>query len=264
MSDSTPTITRTAIVTGASRGIGRAIAIELGSLGLNVAINFNSSASAADEAAALVTQAGGQAMTIQGDVGSTTDRKRIVESVEAKWGRIDLLINNAGVAPKTRLDLLETTEESFDYVVGTNLKGPFFLSQLVANHMVQRISEYPAGHIPAIVNVGSISAFTVSVNRGEYCVAKAGIGMMTQLFAARLAEHGIHVYEIRPGVIATDMTSKVKGKYDKMVEDGVFPLRRWGQPEDIAKVVRAIAQGLLPYCTGQAINIDGGFHMLRL
>lgn len=255
---------RTAIVTGASRGIGRAIAVKLGSLGFRVAINYNASTDAAKEAADLVRSAGGDAMILQADIGASADRQQLVQAVEQQWGRIDLLVNNAGVAPKVRLDLLETTEESFDYVVSTNLKGPFFLSQLVANHMIRRRGEFAADVIPSIINVGSISAFTVSVNRGEYCIAKAGIGMMTQLFAARLAEHGIHVYEIRPGVIATDMTSKVKDKYDKMVAEGVFPIRRWGQPEDIAKTIAAIAQGLLPYSTGQAINVDGGFHMIRL
>ena len=200
---------------------------------------------------------------MQADIGSTEDRKKLVDAAIAKFGSIELLVNNAGVAPKVRADLLETPEDSFDYVVGTNLKGPFYLTQLVANRMIEQ--EGDAAQPPAIVNIGSISAYTASVNRGEYCIAKAGIAMMTQLFAARLAEHGINVFEIRPGIIATDMTSGVQAKYDKLIlEDGITPIRRWGRPSDIAKAVKAIAEGSFPFSTGEVINVDGGFHMHRL
>jgi NAD(P)-dependent dehydrogenase (short-subunit alcohol dehydrogenase family) len=254
------TTPRTAIVTGASRGIGRAIAVALAREGYNVAINYHANADAASEAASLVEQAGGKACIIQADVASADDRRRLIAETIAAFGAIDLLVNNAGVAPRVRADLLDATEDEFDYVLAANLKGPYFLSQLVANHMIEQ-----PGEARAIVNISSISAFAPSVNRGEYCVSKAGVGMMTQLFAARLAEHDINVYEIRPGVTETDMTGPVKAKYDKMIfEDGLLPLKRWGKPDDVAKAVVAVASGMLPYSTGQVINVDGGFHIHRL
>lgn len=250
----------TAIVTGASRGIGRAIATALGAEGYNVAINYNSNADAAREAADAVAQAGGKGHIIQADVSSPDDRARLVNETIKTFGPISLLVNNAGVAPRVRADLLDASEEEFDYVLAANLKGPYFLTQLVAKHMIE-------GNIkPAsIVNIGSISAYTASVNRGEYCIAKAGVGMVTQLFAARLAEHEINVYEVRPGITETDMTGPVKEKYDKLIfEEGLLPLKRWGQPADVAKAVVACASGMLPYSTGQVIDVDGGFHLRRL
>lgn len=255
---------RTAIVTGASRGIGRGVAVALGAQKFNVVINYNANADAANEAAELVRQAGGQAVIVQADIGNLGDHQKVLDAALNHFGRVDLLVNNAGVAPKVRADLLETGEESYDRLMDTNLKGPFFLTQLVAKDMIARRSQYLADQPPAIVNITSISAYTVSINRGEYCISKAGLAMMTQLFATRLAEHEINVYEIRPGVIATDMTGPVKEKYDKLIAEGLFPLRRWGQPQDIAKAVVAVASGLLPYSTGQVIDIDGGFHMTRL
>jgi 3-oxoacyl-[acyl-carrier protein] reductase len=262
----TPT-PRTALVTGAGRGIGRGIAIALGGAGFRVAINYAANADAARECADLVQQAGGEPLTIQADISDERQRTALAQEVIAAFGRIDLLVNNAGVAPKTRDDLLAMSEESFRTVLETNLVGPFFLTQLLAAHMVEHRHQYPADVIPAIINISSISAYTASVNRGEYCISKAGIAMMTALFAARLAEHGIHVYEIRPGIIATDMTAPgtVKAKYDKLIlEEGLLPIKRWGQPEDIGKAVLAIAQGLLPYSTGQVLDVDGGFHLRRL
>ncbi len=257
------TTPRTAIVTGASRGIGRAIAVALGREGFSVTINYHANADAAKEAASLVEQAGGKGHIVQADVANADDRKRLVAETLSAFGPIDLLVNNAGVAPRVRADLLEATEDEYDYVMAANLKGPYFLAQLVANEMIKHPA--PEGRHRAIVNIGSISAFAPSVNRGEYCISKAGMGMMTQLFAARLAEHEINVYEIRPGVTATDMTGPVKAKYDKMIfEDGLLPLKRWGQPDDIAKAVVAVSSGLLPYSTGQVINVDGGFHIHRL
>jgi 3-oxoacyl-[acyl-carrier protein] reductase len=259
---------RTAIVTGASRGIGRAIAVALGGLGYNVAINYNANADAAREAAELVKRAGGEAHIVQADIAKMDDHRRLVDSAVEKFGDIDLLVNNAGIAPKVRADLLEVHDtQSFDELIHTNLRGPYLLTVLVANRMVTQVKRDDARPAPQIVNVTSISAYTASVNRGDYCISKAGLAMMTQLFAARLAEFGINVYEIRPGIIATDMTGPVKAKYDKLIlEDapGILPLRRWGQPEDIGKAVAAIAQGLLPYSTGEVINVDGGFHMRRL
>ncbi len=260
-----PGTPRTAIVTGASRGIGRAIAVGLAGTGANVAINYNSNAAAADEAAKRVTDAGGKAITIQANVGSLTDHARLVDETAAAFGPVDLLVNNAGVAPKVRADMLEMGEESYDYVVDTNLKGPFFLTQRVANHMIASRDSYAPEVSPAIVTISSISAYTASVNRGEYCIGKAGLAMVTALFADRLAAHGINVYEIRPGIIATDMTSGVKDKYDKLIlEEGITPIRRWGKPEDIAQAVIAIAEGRFPFSTGQVFDVDGGFHLKRL
>lgn len=255
---------RTAIVTGGSRGIGRAIAVALAELGSKVAINYNSNREAADEAADLVKQAGGEAITVQADIGSIDDHEKLLSVTEEAFGPVDLLVNNAGVAPKIRADMLEMPEESYDFVLDTNLRGPYFLTQRVANHMIASNAgdnEPPA----AIVNIGSISAYAASTNRAEYCLAKAGIGMMTQLFASRLAEYGINVYEIRPGIIATDMTSGVKEKYDKLIlEEGITPIRRWGKPEDIANAVAAIAEAKFPFSTGEVFNVDGGFHLKRL
>lgn len=256
---------RTAIVTGGSRGIGRGIAEALGAAGHNVVINYNANADAAKQAADAVKQAGGEAHIVQANIGKADDRERLVDATVERFGRIDLLVNNAGVAPKVRADLLEMPEDSWDFVLDVNLKGPFFLTQLVARRMIDAKPQTADGQPPAIVNIGSISAYTASINRGEYCIAKAGMGMMTALFADRLAEHGINVYEVRPGIIATDMTSGVKAKYDKLIlEDGITPIRRWGKPEDIAKAVVAIARGLFPFSTGEVINVDGGFHMKRL
>ncbi len=180
-----------------------------------------------------------------------------------KCGRLDLLVNNAGMAPRQRRDLLETTEESYDEVMAVNLKGPFFLTQRVANLMIELLQQGVIEQ-PKIINIGSMSAYTASVNRGEYCLSKAGLGMMTALFADRLAEYGILVYEVRPGVIATDMTSVVKERYDRLIGEGLTPVRRWGQPGDVAQAVLAIAQGYLPFSTGEVINVDGGFHLRRL
>jgi len=174
-----------------------------------------------------------------------------------------MLVNNAGVAPSTRMDLLEATEESFDRVMGINLKGPYFLTQQIANWMIEQKKAHPERTF-RIVSTGSISSYTSSPARGEYCVSKAGISMMTKLYADRLAEYGIGVFEISPGIIATDMTSVVKDKYDKLIAEGLTPIKRWGQPEDIGKAVGAIAEGRLDFSTGQVINVDGGFHLRRL
>jgi len=259
-----------AIITGASRGIGRGIAIELAKLGYDIVIShfdFDPEGKP-DETKGLATQKdikalGAQCEVLRSDVSKQDDRKKLVELAKNKFGRCDMLCNNAGVAPSKRLDLLEATEESFDRVMGINLKGPYFLTQLVANWMIEQKKQYPERGF-RIVSTGSISAYTSSPARGEYCVSKAGIGMMTALYADRLAEYGIGVFEIRPGIIETDMTSVVKGKYDKLIAEGLTPIKRWGQPEDIAKAVGAIAEGRLDFSTGQVINVDGGFHLRRL
>ena len=200
---------------------------------------------------------------VQGSLGEAQDRDRLVDKVLDEFGRIDVLVNNAGVAPKVRMDILETTIESFDFVVNTNLKGTFFLTQRVANEMIKK-KQKDDNYNPIIINISSMSAYTSSTSRGEYCISKAGISMVTKLFADRLAEYGINVYEIRPGIIATDMTSTVKDRYDALIEERLLPIKRWGYPEDIAKAVWALCSGLLPYSTGEVINVDGGFHIRRL
>jgi 3-oxoacyl-[acyl-carrier protein] reductase len=255
---------KTALVTGASRGIGRGIALELARGGCRVAINYAANAEAAAEALALVRAAGGDGFVVQGDVAVAADRERLVAETVARFGRIDLLVNNAGVAPRVRADLLDAGEESFDRLFAINLKGPFFLSQSVAKEMLQQERD-AEGFRGRIVNITSISAYTASVNRGDYCMVKAGLAMMTKLFADRLGQEGINVYEIRPGVIATDMTSGVKEKYDKLIlEQGITPIRRWGKPEDIGRAVRAIAEDRFPFSTGAVFDVDGGFHLHRL
>jgi 3-oxoacyl-[acyl-carrier protein] reductase len=197
-------------------------------------------------------------------VSNKEDRKKLVDQTKVRFGgRCHMLVNNAGVAPSKRLDLLEATEESFDRVMNINLKGPYFLTQAVANWMIEQKKADPKGGY-RIVNTGSISAYTSSPGRGEYCVSKAGVSMMTMLYADRLAEFGIGVFEIRPGIIKTDMTKVVTAKYDKLIAEGITPIKRWGMPEDIALTVGAIAEGRLDFSTGQVINVDGGFHFRRL
>jgi NAD(P)-dependent dehydrogenase (short-subunit alcohol dehydrogenase family) len=200
---------------------------------------------------------------MRADISKAEDRKRLVDLTRERYGRCDFLMNNAGVAPAKRMDLLEATEESFERVLRINLYGPYFLTQAVANWMVEQKKEFPDRNY-RIVNTSSISAYTSSPARGEYCVSKAGVSMMTALYADRLAEFGIGVFEVRPGIIMTDMTSVVKDKYDKMIAEGLTPIKRWGYPEDIAKAVGAVAEGRLDFCTGQVINVDGGFHLRRL
>jgi NAD(P)-dependent dehydrogenase (short-subunit alcohol dehydrogenase family) len=259
-------ISKNALVTGASRGIGRGIAIELARTGARIAINYAGNAEAAAEALSLVKAAGGDGFIVQGDVAVAADRERLVAETMEKFGRIDLLVNNAGVAPKVRADLLDCGEESFDRLYEINLKGPFFLTQLVAKQMLKQAPD-AEGFRGRIVNITSISVYTASINRGDYCMVKAGLAMMTKLFAERLANDCINVYEIRPGVIATDMTGGVKEKYDKLIitdERGITPIRRWGQPEDIGRAVRAIAEDRFPFSTGACFDVDGGFHLHRL
>jgi 3-oxoacyl-[acyl-carrier protein] reductase len=260
-----------ALVTGASRGIGRGIALKLAELGHDLIINYaGNQASAQDAAESCRARAKGHGQTIraeicQADISSSADRQRMIAFVRSEFGRLDLLVNNAGIAPEIRADLLDATEESFNRLIDVNLKGPYFLTRLVASWMVEQVTAPGfSGRKPKIVTITSISAYTASVNRGDYCVAKAGLAMLTPLFAARLAEFGINVYEIRPGIIATDMTSGVKQKYDQLIAQGLTPIARWGTPEDVAAAVAAIAQDLLPFSTGEVINVDGGFHLRRL
>jgi 3-oxoacyl-[acyl-carrier protein] reductase len=250
-----------AIVTGASRGIGRSIALELASLGYDLVVNRaqEQPPEVLEEAGAL----GARCEFAPGSIAEADARTRIVELTKARFGRCDMLVNNAGAAPSKRMDILQATEESFDRVVGINLKGPYFLTQLVANWMVEQRQQAPQRPL-RIVNIGSISAYTSSPSRGEYCISKAGVAMMTKLYADRLAEYDIGVFEISGGIIETDMTRVVKEKYDKLIAEGLTPTRRWGQPADLAKVVGAIAEGRLDFSTGTVINVDGGFHLRRL
>lgn len=252
-----------AFVTGGSRGIGFGCAQHLAQAGFDIAINGMRDESAVQAPIEALQALGAKVVYCQGDIGSADARKAMIGKIHESFGALHVLVNNAGVAPKERKDLLEATEESFDYVVGTNLKGPYFLTQEAANWMVEQKKDDPDGFY-TIINVGSISATVASVNRGEYCVAKAGIAMMTQLFAARLGEYHIPVYEVRPGVTKTDMTSGVAEKYDKLIADGLCVTPRWGYPEDVAKGVTALAKGDFPYSTGQAIYIDGGLTLSRL
>ncbi len=256
-------MSKTALITGAGRGIGRGIAIALAERGWRVVVNYRRNSQAAEDTAALIKKSGGNCLTVQADIGSGSDREKLMNAALEFSGAIDLLVNNAGMAPQQRLDILKTTESSYDEVMTVNLKGPFFLTQLVANSMIEIIN---SGKItaPKIVNIGSISAYTSSPNRGEYCLSKAGMGMMTALFADRLAKYHIGVYEIRPGITETDMTGGVKEKYDRLIAEGLTPIRRWGKPEDIAKAVVAIAEDYFPFSTGEIINVDGGFHLHRL
>jgi NAD(P)-dependent dehydrogenase (short-subunit alcohol dehydrogenase family) len=254
------------LVTGAGRGIGRGIAIELAKLSHAIVINFAGNANAAEECLRLVRDGGGDGITVRADISSPEDRESLVREVIDNYGRIDMLVNNAGVAPAVRADVLESSEESFDRLIDVNLKGPYFLTQRVAKQMIEQVRSGKTTSFgpPRIVTITSISSYTASVNRGDYCVSKAGLSMMTALFAARLAEFGINVYEVRPGVIATDMTEGVKGKYDKMIEEGAWPIRRWGEPEDVGRVVAAIARNDFPFSTCEVFNVDGGFHMRTL
>ncbi len=254
---------RAAIVTGGSRGIGRGICLELGRLGYAVVVNYATRPDAAEEVASAIRAAGGRAIAVRANVGSRDDRDELVRRTLAEFGRIDVLVNNAGITSQGRKDLLEATEDSWNLVFDTNLKGPFFLSQAVANEMIRLIR---GGTMEAakIVIISSVSGYAVSTNRADYCMTKAALGMMTKLFALRLAEENIGVFEICPGVIDSDMTAPVKEKYDRLIADGLWPIRRWGRPEDVARAVAAIVADYFPFSTGERINIDGGFHIRSL
>ena len=260
-----------ALITGGSRGIGRGIALKLAELGYDLVINYSNNLAAAQDTAlscralAMSQDRNIRADVYKADISLSLERQRMISFVRSQFGRLDLLVNNAGIAPDLRADILAATEESFDKQLGVNLKGPYFVTQLAARFMVEMVTA-PAfsGPRPKIVTITSISAYTASVTRGDYCVAKAGLAMLTPLFATRLAEYGINVYEIRPGIIATDMTSGVKEKYDQLISQGLTPIPRWGTPEDVAKAVAVIAQELLPFSTGEVLNVDGGFHLRRL
>ena len=264
-------MSKVAIVTGGTKGIGKAIAIELAGLGYDVVVSARGltvdgtpDESFGSDVAEQIKSLGGRCLPVRADVSSSDDRVTLIDIVKNEFGRCDLLVNNAGVAPLARADLLDATEASFERVMRINLQGPYFLTQSIANWMIEQKKQNER-RACRIINIGSISAYTSSPARGEYCLSKAAMGMMTALYADRLAEFGIGVFEIRPGIIATDMTAGVKDKYDKLiVEDGLVPSRRWGQGEDVAKAVKAIAEGSLDFSTGQVLDVDGGFHLRRL
>ncbi len=249
---------KTAIVTGASRGIGRAISLKLASEGYIVIAAARADESKAAEYIAELKALSPESIYVPTDISVKADRVRLIDTAYERFGKLDILVNNAGVAPVERKDLLEMTEESMDRLLDINLKGTFFLTQYAAQRMVADQSG------DMIINVTSMSAYTASINRGEYCISKAGLAMVTDLFAVRLAEYGINVYEIRPGIIRTDMTAGVSKKYEDMIAGGLLPIDRMGDPEDIAKAVAALASGALLYSTGEVLNIDGGFHLRRL
>jgi NAD(P)-dependent dehydrogenase (short-subunit alcohol dehydrogenase family) len=264
-----------ALITGASRGIGRGITLELAKLGWDLVINYAKDKAAAAETAQqakTAAEAAGrsiQAVPCQAEISQAAERQTLLEFTRTQFGRLDLLVNNAGIASLSRVDILDAGEESFGRILDVNLKGPFFLTQAAARWMIEQSQAEPARADlpcprPRIVIVSSISAYTASVNRADYCLSKAALAMVNQLFATRLAEHGINVYEIRPGIIATDMTRPVQAKYDKLIQDGLTPIARWGTPADVGKAVAAIAQDLLPFSTGEVLNVDGGFHLRRL
>ena len=251
---------KVAIITGAGRGIGQGIAKKLAADGFAIAIFDMLDPEAIAENLDQVKALGTPVLYFRGDLTKAADRTAFADKVVAEFGRIDVLVNNAGVAPRVRMDMLETTEESYDFVLNINLKGTFFFTQTIANKMIECKTQ--AGRI---INIASMSSYTSSVARAEYCISKAGISMLTTLFADRLAEHDINVYEVRPGIIKTDMTATVTEKYDRLIfEEGILPIKKWGFPEDIAKAVAAFANDYLPYSTGEVINVDGGYHIRRL
>jgi NAD(P)-dependent dehydrogenase (short-subunit alcohol dehydrogenase family) len=254
---------KVAVVTGGSRGIGLGIAEALVKEGFDLAINGVRDESAVTEILDALRAFGGKVIYCQGDIGNTDHRSGMGEKIKKEYGRLNVLVNNAGVAPKERKDILEASEESFEYVLKINLQGPYFLTQAVANWMIGQ-KEKDAAFKGCIINISSMSATVASVNRGEYCISKAGVGMASLLFASRLGEFDIPVYEVRPGVIATDMTSGVQEKYDRLIEGGLTVQKRWGTPEDIGKAVAALSRGDFPYSTGSVIMVDGGLTVPRL
>ncbi len=255
---------RVAVVTGGGRGIGRGIVAELAALGMSVAVNYRSdAASAADACREAEARGAPRAVAIPADLADPAQGRGLLDEVIRLFGRVDVWVNNAGVAPEARLDLLDATEASWDRVLGTNLRGPFFATRDVARAMIEQAA---AGRLvdPTIVFITSVSSTFASVNRGDYCVSKAGLSMVAQLFAVRLAEHGIRVFEVRPGIVATDMTGPVREAYDRRIADGLTPIRRWGTSADVGRAVAMLAAGGLPFATGEVLHVDGGLHLRRL
>jgi NAD(P)-dependent dehydrogenase (short-subunit alcohol dehydrogenase family) len=255
------------LVTGASRGLGRGIAQSCARLGCDVAIHYQGNEAAARETIQICERAAIREQKfalVQGNIALSADRARLFEATLAAFGRLDALVNNAGMAPRVRADITEAGEESYDEVMNVNLKGPYFLTQLAARQFLKHPNQCRLAGGYKIIFITSVSADTASVNRGEYCLSKAGLAMASQLWATRLAGEGAQVFEIRPGIMETDMTAGVKKKYDKLIADGLIPQKRWGKPEDVGLAVEAILRGSFPYATGEVIYLDGGFHLRRL
>jgi len=263
MSQSAQNVNRTgnvALITGSRRGIGLGIAIELSKAGFDIVLNGTSARKDSQNAIEAVKAQGVDCRYVQADISKRAARAKLISQVKHYFGKINILVNNAGVAPEKREDILVATEESFDRLMRINLKGPYFLTRDIASWMIAQKKNRPQEKF-CIINIVSINAYTASPSRGEYCVSKAGLAMMTALFAVRLAEYGIRVYEIRPGIIKTDMTIPVRDKYSKLISEGVTPIARWGLPEDIGKAAVALAMDYFPFSTGDIINVDGGYHL---
>ncbi len=254
---------KVALITGAGRGIGLGIAMSLASERYDLAIMDIHPDEVVMPALSELRNQGSEVLYCQADVTDVDARAETLHAITSRFGRLNVLVNNAGVAPRVRADVLEATEESYDWVMGINLKGPYFLTQAVARWLVSQ-KEADAGFWGCIVNISSISATVASPSRGEYCISKAGVSMATQLWAARLGEFDIPVYEVRPGVIQTEMTRTVQQKYDKLIAEGLMLQQRWGYPDDIGKAVAALVRGDFPYSTGQVIMVDGGLTVPRL
>ena len=252
-----------AFITGGTRGIGFGVALALGKAGFDLAVNGMRNEGDVTDALEELRNLGVNVAYFQGNVAVREDRQAMLDKILSHFGAVNVLVNNAGIAPRERADILHAKEEIWDEVMEINLKGPYFLSQLYANYFVEKKLENPLFEA-SIINISSISAFVASVNRGEYCISKAGIAMATKLWATRLGEYDIPVYEIQPGIIKTDMTAGVVEKYDKLFQEGISLQRRWGLPDDVGKVAAMLAQGNMPYATGQAIKVDGGLHIQRL
>ncbi|HEY8901096.1 MAG TPA: 3-ketoacyl-ACP reductase [Chthoniobacterales bacterium] len=256
------------LVTGSSRGLGRGVAERLAATGYSVAIHYASNSAAAEETAEacrrLAPNPGQTFATVGGNIGTAEGRQALFDGTLAAFGHLDALVNNAGIAPRVRADITEATEDIFDEVIAVNLKGPYFLSQLAVKSWLANPGKSRLSTGYKLVFVSSLSANTASINRGEYCISKAGLAMASQLWAVRLAADGIQVMELRPGIMATDMTAGVKDKYDALLASGLVPQMRWGRPEDVGTAVESILAGQFPFSTGDVINLDGGFHLRRL
>jgi NAD(P)-dependent dehydrogenase (short-subunit alcohol dehydrogenase family) len=252
-----------ALITGSRRGIGLGIAIQLAQAGFRLVLNGTAAVEDSQDSIRTVQSAGAECHYIQADISNTAERAGIIAEIRSKFGKLNVLVNNAGVAPSPREDILAAGEESFDRLLRINLKGPYFLTRDVANWMIDQQKAAPKQTFK-IINISSINAYTASPSRGEYCISKAAMSMMTALFAVRLAEYGIGVYEIRPGITKTDMTAVVKDKYDQLISEGLVPIARWGLPQDIGKAVAALCQDYFSFSTGEVINVDGGFHLKTL
>jgi 3-oxoacyl-[acyl-carrier protein] reductase len=251
---------RRVFITGGRRGIGRAIAYAFAENGHDIILNDVAEDEAARETLEAIETRGAKAHFLKADIGEVSGHEALVESAFAAFGGIDVLVNNAGISVARRGDMLEATPQSFDRLIAVNLRGPFFLTQAVARRWLRD------GSAPArsIVNIASANAHMASIDRAEYCLSKTGVGMMTKLYALRLADAGIAVFEIRPGVIRTDMTAVVSAAYEKRIAEGLTPARRWGEPEDVARAVVALTTGEFHFSTGEIIHVDGGLHIARL